>query len=130
MLLYHFTKSALWEQILSDGRLDPGRAIWEDAPKVLHLSTSPDLGALPRDLWNRDLRITVEVDRGSVSPWRAWSEHLPSNLAVMVANLSDCKLHAGDSRAWWISEVPIPSGQWTRAERCAWTQLWPHPTES
>ncbi len=125
MLLYHFTEPLHWEQILNDGRLDPDRAIWTDSPKVLHLSKSPHLGALPRSHWGLTVRITMDVDAGSVQPWRQWADE---NLAAHAArNLNDANLHGGDYREWWVSEVPIPSERWISAERCSWPQIWPHP---
>jgi hypothetical protein len=127
VLLYHFTEPALWEQILADGGLDPGCAIWTDGPKVLHLSKSPHVGALPRSHWGLTVRMTLDVDDASVHSWGQWSA---KNLdPVTTANLNDCALHGGDSREWWVSEHPIESGRWISVERCSWAPIWPTPAE-
>ena len=119
MRLYPFTDPANWDQILASGRLDPESARWTDGtPRVVHLSRSEHVGALPGTHWGCAVRLLVDVDGDTVSSWIPWA-------AAHGASGLNYGGHGGDSREWWVSAVPIPSERWIEVVRLEWPRIWP-----
>jgi hypothetical protein len=122
MHLYHFTDRVHWDQILAAGRLDPNCSPWPDPLKVVSLSRSPEVGALPSSHWGLTIRIAVDVSEDDVTHWEVWNrEH--GSPGLMNPRLG------GDPFEWWVSAVPIEHSRWLAVEQLSWSRVWPDKTE-
>lgn len=118
MILYHYTPSAAWSQILASGRLEPRWPAEDEGwPKTVHLTDQHN--RLPTDFGvGRPLRFTVDID---AHPWGEWSRsHVPPeawpSLGIRIpfpapgqAALSQ---RNRDADHWFVTTEPIPMAQW------------------
>jgi hypothetical protein len=125
MRLYHFTSEVHLPRILEAGRLevtesnvDPFRA--HAGPDVVWLTDEPDPAR--HEQWARGpvvdklaVRFTVEVPRGRMMSWAAFS-HRHRVSAVWRAAL---ERSGGDASTWWVSTVPVTRERWVAVEEVA-----------
>ena len=113
MILYHFTSQGSAALIVAGGRIRPEPWWYGECPPVIWLTATAQRAAYKgfsgaEALTHTEVRFTVDVPAGDLSPWRPWAmRHEVSEEA--------CE-RAADGRParWYVCERPIPRTEWTR----------------
>ena len=115
--LYHFTSKHHLPEILRAGYLKTVESNIsfrrENAgPKVVWLTTNTTaeagLGLRTSAVDKTAVRITVRLDKRSVSVWRDWAKSHGSN----EKTIDILAKSGGGSRSWRVTETAIPASSW------------------